>query len=35
MEFRNPDEDLPRDFDVRRTEDYQALRRPLDPARTE
>jgi hypothetical protein len=32
MEFRNPDEDLPRDFDVRRTEHYQALRKPLDPA---
>jgi hypothetical protein len=24
--------DLPRDFDVRRTEHYQALRKPLDPA---
>jgi hypothetical protein len=30
MEFRNPDEDLPRDFDLRRTEHYQALRKPLD-----
>lgn len=32
MEFRNPDEDLPRDFEVRRTEHYRALRKPLDPA---
>jgi len=32
MEFRNPDEDLPRDFDTRRTEHYQALRKPLDPS---
>jgi hypothetical protein len=32
MEFRNPDEDLPRDFEVRRTEHYQALRKPIDPA---
>ncbi|GAA2858054.1 Tn3 family transposase [Streptosporangium fragile] len=31
MEFRNPDEDLPADFDQRRTEHYQALRKPLDP----
>ncbi|MEV7010755.1 hypothetical protein [Streptosporangium sp. NPDC051022] len=31
MEFRNPDEDLPVDFDARRTEHYQALRKPLDP----
>lgn len=30
MEFRNPDEDLPADFDARRTEHYQALRKPLD-----
>jgi hypothetical protein len=32
MEFRNPEEDLPRDFDTRRTEHYQALRKPLDPS---
>lgn len=32
MEFRNPDEDLPADFDERRTEHYQALRKPLDPS---
>ncbi|MFF5212238.1 hypothetical protein [Streptosporangium sp. NPDC000396] len=31
MEFRNPDEDLPADFDARRTEHYRALRKPLDP----
>ncbi|MER7134641.1 Tn3 family transposase, partial [Streptosporangium saharense] len=31
MEFRNPDEDLLADFDQRRTEHYQALRKPLDP----
>ena len=29
-EFRNPDEDLPKDFDARRVEHYQALRKPLD-----
>jgi len=30
--WRNPDEDLPRDFDDRRVEHYAALRKPLDPA---
>jgi len=29
--WRNPDEDLPRDFDARRLEHYAALRKPLDP----
>jgi hypothetical protein len=29
--WRNPDEDLPNDFDERRMEHYQALRKPLDP----
>ena len=29
--FRNPDEDLPRDFDSRRTAYYQALDLPSDP----
>jgi TnpA family transposase len=29
--YRNPDEDLPRDFEARRTEHYAALRKPLDP----
>jgi hypothetical protein len=28
--WRNPDEDLPADFEVRRTEHYAALRKPLD-----
>jgi TnpA family transposase len=31
-EFRNPDEDLPADFNDRRTEHYRALRKPLDPS---
>ncbi len=30
--WRNPDEDLPRDFGARRLEHYSALRKPLDPA---
>ncbi|MDX6240057.1 MAG: hypothetical protein QOG10_4877 [Kribbellaceae bacterium] len=30
--WRNPDEDLPRDFADRRVEHYAALRKPLDPA---
>lgn len=30
--WRNPDEDLPCDFDTRRSENYSALRKPLDPA---
>ncbi|MFF3617493.1 Tn3 family transposase [Streptomyces sp. NPDC002580] len=30
--WRNPDEDLPRDFEARRTEHYGELRKPLDPA---
>jgi hypothetical protein len=29
--WRNPDEDLPADFDQHRAEHYQALRKPLDP----
>lgn len=29
--WRNPDEDLPADFDDRRVEHYDALRQPLDP----
>ncbi len=30
--WRNPDEDLPADFDERRVEHYAALRKPLDPS---
>jgi len=30
--WRNPDEDLPADFEQHRAEHYQALRKPLDPA---
>ncbi|PZS32922.1 MAG: hypothetical protein DLM58_08875 [Pseudonocardiales bacterium] len=30
--WRNPDEDLPADFESRRTEHYRELRKPLDPA---
>lgn len=30
--WRNPDEDLPNDFEARRTEHYGELRKPLDPA---
>ena len=29
--WRNPDEDLPADFEARRAEHYAALRKPLDP----
>jgi TnpA family transposase len=29
--YRDPDEDLPADFEARRTEHYAALRKPLDP----
>lgn len=29
--WRNPDQDLPADFEQRRTEHYRALRKPLDP----
>lgn len=29
--WRNPDEDLPADFEDRRVEHYTALRKPLDP----
>jgi hypothetical protein len=29
--FRNPDEDLPQDFDVRRDEYYTALEQPREP----
>ncbi len=29
--WRNPDEDLPQDFDARRMENYRELRKPLDP----
>jgi Domain of unknown function (DUF4158)/Tn3 transposase DDE domain len=31
--WRNPDQDLPADFEARRAEHYQALRKPLDPSR--
>jgi TnpA family transposase len=31
-EWRNPDEDLPSDFEVHRAERYDKLRKPLDPA---
>ena len=30
--WRNPDDDLPRDFETRRTEHYASLRKPVDPA---
>jgi TnpA family transposase len=30
--WRNPDEDLPKDFEARRLEHYAELRKPLDPA---
>lgn len=30
--WRNPDEDLPLDFEARRAENYRELRKPLDPA---
>jgi hypothetical protein len=30
--WRNPDEDLPADFDTNRVEHYQRLRQPLDPS---
>jgi TnpA family transposase len=30
--WRNPDEDLPQDFEARRNENYRELRKPLDPA---
>lgn len=29
--WRNPDEDLPADFEERRSENYRELRKPLDP----
>jgi len=29
--WRNPDEDLPADFEAQRAENYSALRKPLDP----
>jgi hypothetical protein len=32
MDFRDPDEDLPRDFAERRAENYAKLRKPLDPS---
>ena len=31
-EWRNPDEDLPTDFETRRVEHYDKLHKPLDPA---
>ncbi len=31
-EWRNPDEDLPTDFETRRVEHYDKLKKPLDPA---
>ncbi|MGH3182775.1 MAG: Tn3 family transposase, partial [Streptosporangiaceae bacterium] len=30
--WRDPDEDLPKDFEARRAEHYASLRKPLDPA---
>jgi hypothetical protein len=30
--WRDPDEDLPKDFEARRSEHYESLRKPLDPA---
>ncbi len=30
--WRDPDEDLPKDFESRRAEHYVSLRKPLDPA---
>ncbi|MCA1698796.1 MAG: hypothetical protein LC790_07825 [Actinobacteria bacterium] len=30
-EWRNPDEDLPADFEIHRAEHYDKLRKPLDP----
>jgi hypothetical protein len=30
--WRNPDQDLPADFEARRAEHYASLRKPLDPA---
>ena len=30
--YRNPDDDLPKDFEARRVDYYQELRKPLDPA---
>ncbi len=30
--WRNPDEDIPHDYEQRRTEHYRTLRKPLDPA---
>ncbi|MGH3149278.1 MAG: Tn3 family transposase, partial [Streptosporangiaceae bacterium] len=30
--WRDPDEDLPKDFEARRNEHYASLRKPLDPA---
>jgi len=29
--WRNPDQDLPQDFDERRAENYRELRKPVDP----
>ncbi len=31
-EYRNPDQDLPHDFEARRSEYYAALRQPVDPS---
>ncbi len=31
-EWRNPDEDLPADFEIHRAEHYESLHKPLDPA---
>jgi hypothetical protein len=31
-EWRNPDEDLPADFETHRVEHYDKLQKPLDPA---
>jgi hypothetical protein len=31
--YRNPDDDLPKDFEARRVDHYAELRKPLDPQR--
>ena len=30
-QYRNPDEDLPQDFELRREENYKALKKPINP----
>lgn len=29
--YRNPEEDLPQDFELRREENYKALKKPISP----